>query len=422
MAKKTINRDDLRAKFKSRSSVLNKKDVLLKDLSAKEESEKKKVVKELSNAVVDIPIEDIEANPEQPRKDFDKEALQELADSIKTYGLIQPITVRHIKETGKFQIISGERRYRASKIAEIKEIPAYVRIADDNFMLEMALVENIQREDLNAIEIATTYDRLIEEFQLTQEQLAERVGKKRSTVTNYLNILHLPPVIKNGLKEQIISTGHAKAIKGVDHKVIQEGLFHRTVQEGLSVRELERIVRTIKSIHGGGLLNTIAHKVGDESLSTSDLMTLINALQKIESPLLRNTLYERVFDVEENFTTQNLEDVTRFLDGIEDLELKQELYNQISEGRTSLVELGAFSGKFLAKKAKAAELQKEKASAKALTKLNLEYQTQERFLKEYFEVPVSLKIKETGEGMITIPFKNVEAFNEILDKIKNGEL
>lgn len=202
------------------------------------QNNQEQVIKELSSAVANIPIHEIEVNPFQPRKDFDEEALQELADSIKTYGLIQPITLRRL-DRNTYQLISGERRLRASKKAGLEEIPAYVRIANDEEMLEMALVENIQRENLNAIEIASTYQRLIEEFNLTHEKLSDRVGKRRSTVTNYLNLLKLPPAIQQGLKDGKISTGHAKVLNGVEDFGVQLALFNETVTHQFSVRELE---------------------------------------------------------------------------------------------------------------------------------------------------------------------------------------
>lgn len=352
-----------------------------------EEIEKKQVIKELSNTVADIPIANIEVNPDQPRKDFDEETIQELAESIKTYGLIQPITVRHDKKTEKFQIISGERRFRASKIAGLQQIPAYVRIADDAAMLEMALVENIQREDLNAIEIATTYERLIEECRLTHDQLSERVGKKRSTVTNYMNLLHLPPIIKKGLKEQLITTGHAKAIKGIDKAVVQEGLYERTLHEELSVREVEKLVKAIKEITDDSLMRVLHQKVNDLSINSKDLLTLIHSLEKIQDSLLKYQLFERIFDSNDSFSIQDLEDISRFLTTIEDKELKQLLYKEIKEERSSLIELATFVDKYLTNKTKANE-KKENDKESYTKKLSLEYEAQEQFLKAYFEVPI----------------------------------
>lgn len=197
-----------------------------------------------SSDVLRIPIEMIEPNPYQPRMSFDQDALEELATSIRTLGLIQPITVRRIHDS-QYQIISGERRYRACQKAGMTMIPAYVRDASDQGMLEMAIVENIQRQDLDPIEVAMSYQRLIDECSLTQEQMAERVGKKRASVTNYLRLLRLPVKVQHDLKVGLLSVGHAKALMGIDDKGIQQDLCDKTVSEGLSVRQLEELVREV---------------------------------------------------------------------------------------------------------------------------------------------------------------------------------
>ena len=189
-----------------------------------------------------IPLEQIEPNPFQPRTEFDKDALAELAASIKEQGIIQPITVRKMGYD-KYQIISGERRFKASKIAGLEAIPAYVRVANDQGMLEMALVENIQRQDLNAIEISISYKRLIEECSLTQEELSERVGKNRSTVTNFLRLLKLPPEIQAAIRDQKITMGHARAILGVDDVVKQLMMYKEIITKQLSVRDVEDLAR-----------------------------------------------------------------------------------------------------------------------------------------------------------------------------------
>lgn len=204
--------------------------------------ETKEIVKELSSNIAEISLEDIEINPFQPRTEFDPEELMNLAKSIKTYGLIQPITVRSLGGS-KFQLISGERRLRASKMAGLKSVPAYIRIADDQGMLEMALVENIQRAELNAVEVAISYQRLIDECSLTHEELSNRVGKNRSTITNYIRLLKLPPIIQAGIKKDQISMGHARALAGVDNVSLQLTYFHRTVENKLSVRALEQLIR-----------------------------------------------------------------------------------------------------------------------------------------------------------------------------------
>lgn len=197
-------------------------------------------------SVAEIPMDQILANPDQPRTIFDKEALEELASSIKELGIIQPITVRSA-ENNQFQIISGERRYRASKMAGLSAIPAYIRLADDQEVLEMALVENIQREELDPIEIALSYQRLIDECQLTQEAMSERVGKKRSTITNYLRLLKLQPLIQAGLRDKMISMGHARALINVSHEDEQVDLYHTAIKKELSVRQVEDAVRNLKN-------------------------------------------------------------------------------------------------------------------------------------------------------------------------------
>ena len=188
----------------------------------------------------EIELSKIQLNPFQPRKHFDLEKLNELAISIEQLGVIQPITIRKMNNQ-EYQLISGERRLRASKIAELKRIPAFIRVANDKEMLEMALVENIQREDLNPIEIALSYKRLINEIKLTQEQCSERVGKNRSTVTNFLRLLKLPSEIQKGLKEKLISNGHARALLAVSNKNSQINIYHDIINFGYSVREVEQI-------------------------------------------------------------------------------------------------------------------------------------------------------------------------------------
>ena len=192
--------------------------------------------------ILRVPIDMIEPNPYQPRMSFDQEALDELADSIRTLGLIQPITVRR-KEGGRYQIISGERRFRACQQAGMDMMPAYIRDTNDQGMLEMAIVENIQRENLDPIEVALSYQRLIEECSLTQEQMAVRVGKKRASVTNSLRLLKLPAKIQHDLKVGLLSVGHAKVLLGVDDVKLQEYLCDLVIKEGMSVRQLEEKIR-----------------------------------------------------------------------------------------------------------------------------------------------------------------------------------
>ncbi len=196
------------------------------------------------SGVAEIEIDSIDTNPYQPRTIFDEESLIELADSIKEIGIIQPITVRR-SENGRYQLITGERRLRAVKIAGINKIPAYVREANDQNLLEMALVENIQREDLDAIEIAISYQRLIDECNLTQELLSQRVGKKRATVANYLRLLRLPAEIQLGIKDQKVSMGHARSLVNIGDPKTQLKIYNKIVDQELSVRKVEEMVRNL---------------------------------------------------------------------------------------------------------------------------------------------------------------------------------
>lgn len=198
-------------------------------------------------AIAKVKIEDIDVNPFQPRTEFEKEALVELANSIKEHGIIQPITLRK-NGYGKYQIISGERRFRASQIVGLTEVPAYIRVANDQAMLEMAIVENVQRQDLNPIEVAISFQRLIDECDLTQEELGEKVSKNRSTVTNYLRLLNLPALIQAGLKNNELSMGHARALLGVKDENELIRLYNKVVEEKLSVRKTEELVKGEKEV------------------------------------------------------------------------------------------------------------------------------------------------------------------------------
>jgi ParB family chromosome partitioning protein len=196
-----------------------------------------------------VKIAEIEVNPFQPRTEFDEQALQELADSISVQGLIQPVTVRQISKNS-YQLISGERRLRASKLAGLTEIPAYVRTANDQQMLEMALIENIQRENLNAIEMALSFQRMIDECNLKQEELGDRVSKNRSTVTNYLRLLKLPPVVQSSIRDGQISMGHARALVNVEDAAKLLYIHHQVIEKGLSVRKVEDMVRELQKNNG----------------------------------------------------------------------------------------------------------------------------------------------------------------------------
>jgi ParB family chromosome partitioning protein len=229
--------------------------------------------------VSEIEISQIEANPFQPRTDFDKQALQELSASIKVHGLIQPITVRKMGYD-KYQIISGERRTRAAIEAGLKTLPAYIRLANDQEMLEMALIENIQRQDLNAIEVALSYKRLIDECTMTQEQVAERVGKERSTITNYLRLLKLPVDIQAAIRDGLLSMGHARAIIGIENEAEQLRIFNEIREGNLSVRMAEELARLQK----------------EPDKETKPVSSVANKKGKHSDGLLLNdyTVYQRV--------------------------------------------------------------------------------------------------------------------------------
>jgi ParB family transcriptional regulator, chromosome partitioning protein len=236
----TPHKKDKEALGKGIRSLLQSIDADLKTTSGELKSS---VVEAVTN-MLRIPLDQIETNPRQPRHDFDEVALQELAQSIRLHDIIQPITVSRLP-SGKYRLISGERRYRAAKIAELKDLPAYVRQADDQQLLELALLENLQREDLNAMEIALSYKRMMEELNYTQEQVAERMGKERSTVANYIRLLKLPPDIQVAVRSNQLSMGHARALINVDTVDKQLYLFKEIKEKGLSVRQTEELVRKL---------------------------------------------------------------------------------------------------------------------------------------------------------------------------------
>ena len=218
---------------------------LLNDSGSDITSVNDKNADKIVGTIIDLELNVIEVNPFQPRTHFNEESLQELASSIKELGVIQPITVRKL-EGNKFQIVSGERRYRASKLIGNKSLPAYIRIANDQEMLEMALVENIQRKDLDPIEVALSYQRLIEEINLTQEQMSQRVGKKRSTITNYLRLLKLDPIIQTGMRDGFISMGHGRTLINIESQDDQLNIYEKILRQKLSVRQTEIIVKNLK--------------------------------------------------------------------------------------------------------------------------------------------------------------------------------
>jgi ParB family chromosome partitioning protein len=218
---------------------------LLKETESDITSAKDKNADKVVGNILEIELDFIEVNPYQPRSYFNEEALRELASSIKELGVIQPITVRKL-EGNKFQLVSGERRFRASKLIGNTTIPAYIRIANDQEMLEMALVENIQRKDLDPIEVALTYQRLIDEIDLTQEEMSQRVGKKRSTITNYLRLLKLDPIVQTGMRDGFLSMGHGRALINIENSEDQLSIYEKIIQQKLSVRQTEELVKNLK--------------------------------------------------------------------------------------------------------------------------------------------------------------------------------
>lgn len=219
---------------------------LLKDPANDIKSAEDKNADKLVGHIVELEMSSIEVNPFQPRTSFNEESLKELASSIRELGVIQPITVRKL-DFNKYQLVSGERRFRASKLVGLETIPAYIRIANDQESLEMALVENIQRQDLDPIEIALSYQRLIDEINLTQEQLSERIGKNRSTIANYLRLLKLDPIIQTGMRDGFLSMGHGRALINIDDIQQQLDIYEKILQKSLSVRETEQLVRGINN-------------------------------------------------------------------------------------------------------------------------------------------------------------------------------
>lgn len=225
---------------------MTKKNALGRGLGALIDGVEKEVLERKVEANLDISLDSIDGNPFQPRSHFDEQALEELASSIRKLGIVQPLTVRETSN-GRFQLIAGERRLRAARLAGLTHVPAYIRTADDQAMLELALVENIQREDLDAIEVAISFQRLIEECKLTQEQLSDRVGKQRSTIANYLRLLRLPAEIQLGIRYKHVMMGHARTLVNIENPKTQMDVYYRIVDSDLSVRQVEELVRTLQT-------------------------------------------------------------------------------------------------------------------------------------------------------------------------------
>lgn len=225
---------------------MTKKNALGRGLGALIEGVEKEVLEKKVEANLDIAVDAIDANPFQPRTNFDEQSLEELAASIRKLGIVQPLTVRETA-AGRYQLIAGERRLRAARLAGLTHVPAYIRTADDQAMLELALVENIQREDLDAVEVAISFQRLIEECKLTQEQLSDRVGKQRSTVTNYLRLLRLPAEIQLGIRHKQLMMGHARTLVNIEDPKKQINIYYKIIEGDLSVRQAEELVRQLQA-------------------------------------------------------------------------------------------------------------------------------------------------------------------------------
>lgn len=277
------------------SSNIKKKSALGKGLGALLENVNTDITTKKNNqetvvgSIAMLPISSIEVNPFNPRTHFEEEALNELAESIKTHGIIQPLTVRKMGRDN-YQLISGERRFRASQLAGLTEVPAYIRIANDQTMLEMALVENIQREDLNAIEVALSYQRLLEECNLTQEQLSQKIAKGRSSITNHLRLLKLPAEIQAGVRDSLITMGHARALVSASDEDFQIAVFNKILLEGLSVRDVEIIIRQghlnqEESDDEQDLEKDDVKKAKKSSLESSQLAFKNNFSQKLSSKI-----------------------------------------------------------------------------------------------------------------------------------------
>lgn len=230
-----------------------------------------------SSSINEVPVEKIKANPNQPRREFLETSLEELAESIRQIGIIQPITLRQM-EDGTYQIIAGERRWRASQMAGLNSVPAYVRTADDEKMMQMALVENIQREDLNAIEIALAYQNLIEQYHLTQDKLSEKIGKNRATIANYLRLLKLPAQVQMALRNKEVDQGHARALLGLDKPTLQVKLFNEIKEKGYSVRQVEDMV---KALNNGETVKSGRHTMKAKNRLPEEYNELKNRLAEV---------------------------------------------------------------------------------------------------------------------------------------------
>ncbi|MEL7020778.1 MAG: ParB/RepB/Spo0J family partition protein [Bacteroidota bacterium] len=406
---------------------------------------KEEVVKQLSNTVAFLPIGHIYPNADQPRVDFDQEALEELADSIRNLGIIQPITVRHISDE-EYQIISGERRWRAAKIAALQEIPTFIRIADDREIMEMALVENIQREDLNPWEVANTYQRLMEEFDLTQEKVSERVGKKRATVANYLGLLKIDnDAIKKALKESQISMGHGRELAVIKDAFYQNLIFKNIVKDGLSVRATERLAKLYKenSAQFDGIHTNLFNPKLKNALQLGEVsFEQVLELIKVDIYPYQDVLLERIDDGE--LSLKELSDWTDFyVTHRSALEVSAKNFANIKAFRREeltrehLRAIGRLSDQGQQDQVRVQVIKKvlnpeqtdrlvdsflglETTSKKSHPVLDAHYdKTQQLFRASLGNKKIRIKLKEDGTGQVIIPFdKGEDTLNQLIDLIE----
>ena len=292
------------AKAKKKQALGRGLSALLKDPDNDIKSAEDTNADQVVGNIIELDLDSIEVNPFQPRTSFNEEALQQLAVSIKELGIIQPITVRKLG-FNQFQLVSGERRFRASKIAGLQTIPAYIRIANDNESLEMALVENIQRQDLDPIEVALSYQRLMDEIDLTQEQLSDRVGKKRSTITNYLRLLKLDPIIQTGMRDGFLGMGHGRALINIEDHEVQLDAYEKVISDGLSVRATEQLVRSLsnknnktvtvnKTATTPNFISEGSSKISDFFGAKIDVKAAVNGKGKITIPFSSKEDFNRI--------------------------------------------------------------------------------------------------------------------------------
>lgn len=401
---------------------------LLKDINIEIETNKAGVVTQLAANFATLPIHQITPNPDQPRQDFDDAALEELANSIRTLGIIQPITVRFLQNE-EYQIISGERRYRASKLAGLDEIPAYIRIGNDQELLEMAIVENIQREDLNPLEVGASYERLIRECDLTHKELSTRLGKSRTAVTNALRLLKLTPESQKAVKEGLISMGHARSLVGVEDAVLQVLLLNDLLAEGHSVRQVEGLASALKALAEDILANVKNTKISVAqarliaSVGDTELQNIVH-LEIIDNQLsLKAT--EALTEVINTLLPNAKESLKRGAITIEharilatlDLVNQTDLHKLILEKDLSVEATERLAKSYGTESTKA----NTGNPSAAPTPLPYEYREVQNQLYHRFGKKIQLKVDEKGKGQIVLKFVNTYELNDLLDKL-NGEV